>query len=176
MLAMARPTYFMPVHGEAMHLREHAQLARQMGIPDERIFVVDNGDTLVMADHKVRLGEPIESGIVYVDGLSVTDADPVVLRDRQRLSNDGVITCMVTISHRSRKARGVEVYSRGVSFPNDGEVTREAQEAVRRCVDDRPHEDVGVAQIRRDVRRALSNLIWDKTRTRPMILSFVIEV
>ena len=176
MLAMARPTYFMPVHGEAMHLREHAKLAKQMGMDDEHVLVVENGDTLVMRDHAVRVGEPVESGIVYVDGISVTDADPVVLRDRQRLSNDGVVTCMVTMSHRSRKVRDTEIYSRGVSFPNDGELMKEAHGAVRKCVDEHPKEDVGVAQIRRDVRRELSNLIWKRTHTRPMILSVVMEV
>ncbi|MDO5709225.1 MAG: ribonuclease J, partial [Coriobacteriales bacterium] len=95
MLAMTKPAYFMPVHGEAMHLRAHARLARKMGIPRKHIFIAENGDSLEMSGGKVSWGESVDSGVVYVDGLSVTDADPVVFRDRQRLANGGLITCVV---------------------------------------------------------------------------------
>ncbi|MEE1159281.1 MAG: ribonuclease J, partial [Atopobiaceae bacterium] len=111
MLTMVKPKYFMPVHGEAIHLRAHAKLARAVGIPEKNIFVLDNGDTLELRNHTVRIGEPVDSGVVYVDGLSVTDADPVVLRDRQKLSKDGIVTCVVTVSHRSHKTRAIEIYS-----------------------------------------------------------------
>ena len=74
MLGMARPKNFMPVHGEAVHLRAHAELAQQMGVPANRIFILDNGDTLEMRNGKVTRGKTVESGVVYVDGLSVTDA------------------------------------------------------------------------------------------------------
>lgn len=176
MLAMARPTHFMPVHGEAMQLRAHADLARQMGIPDDRIFVADNGDTLVMRDHSVHVGEPVESGVVYVDGLSVTDADDVVLRDRRKLSADGIVTCVVTVYRRSRKMRDAEIFSRGVSLPDGEERGEEIRSAIRKCVAGRTKSDVGVEQLRRDIRTALSNLFWKRTRTRPMILPVVMEV
>ena len=89
MLAMARPTYFMPVHGEAVHLRAHAKLGEKMGIPRDNIFVIDNGDSLEMRAGKVKRGRAVESGVVYVDGLRIGDTDPIVLRDRQKLANDG---------------------------------------------------------------------------------------
>ncbi|MBP3867261.1 MAG: ribonuclease J, partial [Eggerthellaceae bacterium] len=76
MLAMTKPQNFMPVHGEAVHLRAHAKLARQMGVPEENIFIADNGDTLEMRGGKVTWGVPVDSGVVYVDGLAITDADP----------------------------------------------------------------------------------------------------
>jgi len=175
MLAMASPTYFMPVHGEALHLRAHAQLAKSMGIPRERIFVLDNGDTLEMRDGKVRVGQPVDSGVVYVDGLSVTDADPVVIRDRQKLSQDGIVTCVVTVSHRSHKAQNIEIYSRGVSFANDEELVLDAQDVVRNRVDSNA-ADVGVEQLRRGVRNGLSNFLWNRTHTRPMVIPVVMEV
>ena len=77
LMAMAKPTYFMPVHGEAVHLRAHAQLARKMGIKDDHIFILDNGDTLEMRGGIVKRGAPVESGVVYVDGLRIGDTDPV---------------------------------------------------------------------------------------------------
>ena len=176
MLAMVRPKYFMPVHGEAMHLRAHAGLAREIGIPKENIFVVDNGDTLEMRNHVVRIGTPVESGVVYVDGLSVTDADPVVLRDRQKLSKDGIVTCVVTVSRRHRKARDIEIYSRGVSFANDDELNRDAQEVVRGRVEKNDSTDVTVDQLRRGIRNGLSNFLWNRTHTRPMVITVVLEV
>jgi len=176
MLAMVKPTYFMPVHGEAMHLRAHARLARQMGIPKENIFIADNGDALEMRNHMVRIGDPVDSGVVYVDGLSVTDADPVVLRDRQKLSKDGIVTCVVTVSHRSHNVRDIEIYSRGVSFANDEELARDAQEVVRSRVDKNSDADVGVDQLRRGVRNGLSNFLWNRTHTRPMVIPVVMEV
>ena len=174
MLAMAKPSYFMPVHGEALHLRAHAKLARRMGIAPDHIFVVENGDTLEMRNHVVRLGLPVDSGVVYVDGLSVTDADPVVLRDRQKLSQDGIVTCVVSVSHRSRKVRDVEIYSRGVSFANDEELNLDAQDVVRSRVDG--NTDASVDQLRKSVRNSLSNFLWNRTHTRPMVIPVVMEV
>ncbi len=176
MLSMVRPSYFMPVHGEAIHLRAHAKLARAVGIPEQNIFVVDNGDTLEMRNHKVRIGDPVDSGVVYVDGLSVTDADPVVLRDRQKLSKDGIVTCVVTVSHRSHKTRAIEIYSRGVSFANDDELNRDAQEVVRTRIDRSSEADVGVDQLRKSIRNGLSNFLWSRTHTRPMVIPVVMEV
>jgi ribonuclease J len=137
---------------------------------------VDNGDTLEMRNHVVRIGTPVESGVVYVDGLSVTDADPVVLRDRQKLSKDGIVTCVVTVSRRHRKARDIEIYSRGVSFANDDELNRDAQEVVRGRVEKNDSTDVTVDQLRRGIRNGLSNFLWNRTHTRPMVITVVLEV
>ena len=176
MIAMVHPTYFMPVHGEAMHLRAHANLAAQVGVPRSNIFVIDNGDTLEMKNHKVSLAEPVDSGVVYVDGLSVTDADPVVLRDRQKLSKDGIVTVVVTVSLRSHKVRDIEIYSRGVSFAGDEELNRDAADVVRQRVEKSADADMGVDQIRKGVRNGLSNFLWTRTHTRPMVIPVVMEV
>ncbi|MDJ1121496.1 ribonuclease J [Olsenella sp. YH-ols2217] len=177
MLAMVRPKFFAPVHGEAVHLRAHAKLAISMGIEPDHIFVLDNGDTLEMRDHKVKIGQPVESGVVYVDGMRVSDADPVVLRDRQKLSNDGIVTCVVTVNARTHKALEVDVSARGVSFADDGDVINGAQDAVRATVD-RASEKAGwtVDASRRAVRNSLSNYLWQATHTKPMIVPVVMEV
>ena len=131
MLAMTKPRYFMPVHGEAVHLRAHAKLAESMGMKPSHIFVADNGDTLEMRGGKVSWGKPVDSGVVYVDGLSVTDANPVVFRDRQKLASDGIVTCVVTVQLRSKRVGDVEVACRGVSFADDEQLLSEAQASVK---------------------------------------------
>ena len=100
----------------------------------------------------------------------------MVLRDRQKLSQDGIVTCVVTVSHRSHKARGIEIYSRGVSFANDEELSADAQEVVRNRVDKSSNTDVGIDQLRKGVRNSLSNFLWNRTHTRPMVIPVVMEV
>ena len=176
MLAMAKPTNFMPVHGEALHLRAHAALARTMGWDSQHIFVLDNGDSLEMREGRVRCGAAVESGTVYVDGGLVGDTEPQVLRDRQRLSQDGIVSCVVAVNARSRKAEDVQISSRGVSFANDEDLQRELDTLVRKTVERDGQSRVPVESTRKDVRNALSNLLWAKTHTRPMVISVVMEV
>ena len=177
MLAMAKPRYFMPVHGEAQHLRAHAELGVQMGVPAERVFVLDNGDSLEMVRHKVRRGRAVESGVVYVDGGTVTEANPMVLRDRQKLGADGVVSCTVVVSKRSGSVSAVEVFGRGVSSSTDELLGGEAQKLVRAQVEKLAGSDgSSIEALRRGVRNTLSNLLWNKTHTRPMIIPVVMEV
>ena len=176
MLAMTHPTYFMPAHGEAIHLRAHAKLAVQMGIPEENIFVEDNGDTLEMRGGVVRRGVPVESGIVYVDGLRIGDTEPAVLRDRQKLSQDGIVTCVIAISSRSHKVDEVEISSRGVSFANDDELINGAQESVRASINNASSGGSSIESLRKTARNNLSNYLWNKTHTRPMVIPVVMEV
>lgn len=179
MLAMTKPSYFMPIHGEAVHLRAHAELAKQMGIADDHIFIADNGDALEMRGGKVAWGEPVESGVVYVDGLSVTDADPVVFRDRQRLASGGLVTCVVTISaRRKRQTIGEVVISgKGISFSEDEELLLGAQEYVREHVGNAAVlEGASVESLQKTTRNCLSNYLWNKTHTRPMVIPVVMEV
>lgn len=176
MLAMAKPRYFAPIHGEAVHLRAHAKLAESMGIPRDHIFISDNGDVLEVRGGKVSWGSPVESGVVYVDGLSVTDADPVVFRDRQKLASDGIVSCVVTVSARNRKVGDVEVACRGVSFLSE-EFTLEAQDIVRSAIQDGVEKDgATIDSLRKLARTRLSNYVWNKTRTRPMVIPVVMEV
>lgn len=178
MLAMAHPRFFMPVHGEAQHLRAHAELGVQMGVPRSHVFVLDNGDSLEMVRHKVRRGRGVESGVVYVDGGTVTEADPVVLRDRQKLGADGVITATVVVSKRGRSVSAVEVLGRGLSSSAEGLLQDEARDVVVSQIGKLlgSGDGASVDALRRGVRNALSNLLWNRTRTRPMIIPVVMEV
>ena len=177
MLAMAHPTYFMPVHGEAVHLRAHAQLAYDMGYDREHVLVADNGDTLVMRNGKVNLGEPIESGVIYVDGLHIGEADPVVLRDRQKLASDGIVTCVIAVSSRNHKVHEVDVSTRGVSFTDDADFGEEAAAVVREAVAEaNKGGKVSSSSISKIARSSLLKHLWSKTHTRPMVIPVVMEV
>ena len=178
MLGMAKPTYFMPVHGEAVHLRAHAQLAQKMCIPDDRIFIMDNGDSLEMRDGKVKRGRAVESGVVYVDGLRIGDTDPIVLRDRQKLANDGMVTIVATMSTKRKRIEGIELSARGVSFTIDDEFTRDVTDTIMKMVEKGSFNftSSGTEALRKAVRDSLSNFIWNRTKTRPMIIPVVMEV
>ena len=177
MLAMTKPANFMPVHGEAVHLRAHARLAEQMGLDQRNIFVADNGDSLEMYDGKVRWGAPVASGVVYVEGRAVTGDDPVVFRDRQKLSDDGVISCVVAIAAKTRTVQSVEIVARGVSFAGDLELMAEAREYVGEQMGKAAeHRDTGIASLSKSARNCVSNYFWNRTHTRPMIIPVVVEV
>jgi ribonuclease J len=178
MLAMARPTYFMPVHGEAVHLRAHAKLGEKMGIPRDNIFVIDNGDSLEMRAGKVKRGRSVESGVVYVDGLRIGDTDPIVLRDRQKLANDGMVTVVATMSTKRKKIEAIEVSGRGVSFTIDDEFTSDASDSIMKMIEKGSFNftSSGTDALRKAVRDSLSNFIWNRTHTRPMIIPVVMEV
>lgn len=178
LMAMAKPTYFMPVHGEAVHLRAHARLARKMGIKDDHIFILDNGDTLEMRGGIVKRGTPVESGVVYVDGLRIGDTDPIVLRDRQKLANDGMVTAVAIVSLKHKKIEAIEFSGRGVSFAIDDQFSEDASTSIMKTIEKGKFSftSSGSDAIRKAVRDSLSNFIWSRTRTRPMIIPVVMEV
>lgn len=178
LMAMAKPTYFMPVHGEAVHLRAHSQLARKMGLKDDHIFILDNGDTLEMRGGIVKRGTPVESGVVYVDGLRIGDTDPIVLRDRQKLANDGMVTAVAIVSLKHKKIEAIEFSGRGVSFAIDDQFSEDASAAIMKTIEKGKFSftSSGSDAIRKAVRDSLSNFIWSRTRTRPMIIPVVMEV
>lgn len=178
LMAMAKPTYFMPVHGEAVHLRAHAQLARKMGLKEDHIFILDNGDTLEMRGGIVKRGTPVESGVVYVDGLRIGDTDPIVLRDRQKLANDGMVTAVAIVSLKHKKIEAIEFSGRGVSFAIDDLFSEDASASIMKTIEKGKFSftSSGSDAIRKAVRDSLSNFIWSRTRTRPMIIPVVMEV
>ena len=178
MLAMCKPTYFMPVHGEAVHLRAHARLARMLGMRDDHIFVLDNGESLEMRGGTVKRGPSVESGVVYVDGLRIGDTDPIVLRDRQKLANDGMVTAVAIVSLKRKKIDAIEFSGRGVSFAVDDDFTEDASASIMKTIEKGSfnYTASGTDALRKAVRDSLSNFIWSRTHTRPMIIPVVMEV
>ncbi len=177
MMALTKPRHVMPVHGEAMHLRAHAELAQKMGIPQENIFVAANGDTLEMRGGKIKVGAPVEAGVIYVDGLRIGDTNQVVLRDRKKLSEDGIVTAVVTLSKETGVFIDAQVVARGVSFDlTDNDVLNDVTDRLRRSLAKHastPRNNEADAKLVRDV---LASYLWESQHCRPMIVPFVMEV
>ena len=178
MIAMTKPTFIMPIHGEAMHLRAHALLGEKMGIPKANIFILDNGGSLEMRSGKVRVGESVESGIVYVDGLHVGDGDPNVLRDRKRIAQDGTVTCVAAVSFGKKpQVESITFESRGVSDPEGALLGADAERQVASTLANKLADGMrDTDALEKAMRNSLSNYLWKGTRTRPVVVPIVVEV
>ena len=177
MLSMVKPRFFLPVHGETKHLRAHARLAAAVGVERGNIFLLENGDSLVMKDHEVTRGETFEAGIIYVDGLSVGDTDKVVLRDRQVLASDGIATVAIMLDTKKKRVVGdMELVMRGIAVGDDEELMQEAHEAVLDAIENIRGHAVETSIVQRAVREALSKLLWARCHRRPMVIPVIMEV
>jgi len=178
MLTIAQPKNFMPVHGEAQHLRAHAKLAQDVGIPKQNIFVLDNGDSLLVDQNSVVRGEQVESGVVYVDGLSVGDVSAVVLKDRQTLASDGIVTVVCMIRRRDSTVVGTpEIIMRGVSGGDDLDLIKDAVLVAEKTVTNFAHEHRNnPSRLKRALRESLSSFLWDRCRRRPMIIPIIMDI
>lgn len=178
MLTMVKPNAFMPVHGEASHLRAHAKLAEATGVEAENIFVMENGDSLIVSADSYELGEGVQSGVVYVDGLSVGDTSQDVLDERNALGSQGFASIAIALSFSKHKMVGrPQVEMHGITGGDDSHLIREATGAVENAV--KPVIAKGNASMR-DVRKAardtLLSLLWARTKQRPMVIVNLLEV
>lgn len=179
MLNLVQPTYFMPIHGETRHLVAHARLAESVGMYDEDVFVLDNGDCLQIDAKGARVRERVEHGVVYVDGIGVGDVGNVVLRDRQLLAQDGIATIVITIDGQTGRPIGEpELVTRGIVFGTEGEqLLADARARVAKTLAKTAKEGTtDQAVIKNAVRESLSGLLWERIRRRPMIIPVVMEV
>jgi ribonuclease J len=179
MLNMVRPQYFIPVHGEYRMLIKHAQLAEQLGMSREDIFVAENGSVIEFTRHGASIAGKVSAGKVLIDGLGVGDVGNIVLRDRKQLSQDGILIVVMTIS-RSTGAivAGPDVVTRGFVYVRESEtMLDEAKEKVRQTMTRlRENRVTEWAVLKGQVREALSKHFYEKTRRRPMILPIIQEV
>jgi ribonuclease J len=176
LINLVRPKYFIPVHGELRHLRSHANLAEQLGIPRENIAVVENGTVLTFdAKGNMTIGDRIPGGYVFVDGSGVGDIGPAVMRDRETLARDGVVVVNAVISSRTREVLAdPEIISRGFVFLRDADdLMDSARQTIRRVLQQNPSANGNKYELVQD---ALGKLFYNETKRRPMIFAFVNEV
>ncbi|MGE5379801.1 MAG: ribonuclease J [Methylocystaceae bacterium] len=179
MLGMIKPRYFVPTHGEYRHLMKHAKLAESMGIPSQRIFVIENGQVLEVTKKKAGVVSRVTAGRVLVDGLGVGDVGNIVLRDRKQLSQDGIIIVVVTLNKEDGiVVAGPDIVTRGFVYVRESEQLIEdakikVKEALDACTIKRVTE---WAAIKAQVRDTLSKYLYEQTRRRPMILPIIMEV
>src|SRR3954449_11478323 len=173
-LGLLRPRAVMPVHGEFRMLAAHARLAQEAGVPASGIILADNGDVVELSREGVRIADKVEAGMTYVDGLGVGDLSDVALRDRRHLSEDGVLIVVTTLATNGVSAP--ELISRGFAENDDelfSEMRSEVNDIVRELLADDMRE---VKLLQEHIHDGLGQLIYDRTRRRPMILPIVIEV
>jgi len=178
-LALTKPKYFIPVHGEYRHLIAHSETAKLMGVPKENIFKLENGKILEMDKNSAEFTGMVQSGIILVDGLGIGDVGNVVLRDRQHLSQDGLIIVVLTMNGGSGEViAGPDVISRGFVYVRESEnVMDEIKAVVRHEV--HKCEEQGIrdwATIKNSIRENLREYIFSKTKRNPMIIPIIMEV
>jgi ribonuclease J len=180
MLNLLRPQYFVPVHGEYRHQHIHAELARQSGIGDECIFILENGDVLEIDEDNADIVDKVPTGMVFVDGYEIGDAGGLVLRDRQQLAGDGILIAVVTIDGQTGDTVAPpELVARG--FLHDDERLKDVLEECSTALDElmdglgKVHV-TGQRLIKEDIKEKLAELVYSSTRRRPLILPVVVEV
>ena len=178
-LALTKPKYFIPVHGEYRHLIAHSETAKSMGIPKENIFKLENGKILEMDRYGAAFNGQVQAGVILVDGLGVGDVGNVVLRDRQHLSQDGLIIVVLTMNGATGEIiAGPDIISRGFVYVKESEnVMEEIKNVARHEVYKfEMRETKDWSTIKNALRENLKDYIFAKTKRNPMILPIVMEV
>jgi len=179
MLALVRPTAVMPVHGEFRMLAAHAQLARESGVAEENIILAENGSVVELTDGKVKIVDRVTAGMTFVDGLGVGDVHDVALRDRRRLSEDGILIVVATLSGSDGQGSltaAPELIARGFGDGADAlldELRAEAERVLNELLADDISE---IKLLQEHLHDALGGIVYDRTRRRPMILPVLVEV
>ncbi|MFC1921108.1 ribonuclease J [Chloroflexota bacterium] len=178
LLNLVKPKFFMPIHGEYRHLTLHGKLAESVGIPEDNIFVLEDGDVLELNAESGKVAEKISASNVYVDGLSVGDIGSVVLRDRRMLSKDGIVMVIIAINRQTGKLVGrPDIVSRGfVDTRESKEMINESRDLVAKVLDHGGARPADWGFINTKVRDTLNKYYYDQTRRRPMVLPFMVKV
>ncbi|MFR5876455.1 MAG: ribonuclease J [Eubacterium sp.] len=179
MMGLVNPKFFIPVHGEQKHLAKHAMLAESMGIPKENIYIGDIGKSIEVSVDGIKPVADVPSGEIYVDGYGVGDVGNVVLNDRKRLSQDGIIIVVATIdAHSGVIVSGPDIVSRGFVFVRENEeLMNSARDLACRVFDeqyDRRYHDWN--SVKSKMRDEISHLMYEKTKRSPMILPIFMEI
>lgn len=176
-LSIVKPRAFMPVHGEATHLRAHARLAEDTGVAPENVFVLENGDCLELTAKGIQRSEGVQSGIVYVDGLSVGDTSQDVLNQRNQLGNQGIAVVAFAVSFSKKELIGeVQLDMRGITGGDDYYLADEACATIKNAMRKALSKNGGPKELRKIARDSLLSLLWERTKQRPMVIVNLLEV
>lgn len=179
MLNLTQPEYVMPFHGDHKRIRRHAELAEAVGVPAENIFRGENGLPLEIDERGARFGEPVQSGMIFVDGMEIGDVADVALRDRRMLSADGIFVVVATISEQDgTSVADPEVIFRGVSFREEAdELMDDIRDAVEASLERASQEQIReIDLVQQMLHDDLAQFVYDRIKRRPMVLPVVVEV
>ena len=179
MLSLTKPKYFMPVHGEYRFLKQHGELATSIGMKKENIFIMENGRTLEISKDDAKITTQVPSGMVLVDGLGVGDVGNIVLRDRQLLSENGVIIIVVSLDRKTSKVvSGPDIVTRGFVYVRESEdlmdeIKNVACQELDRCEREYIRE---WSNIKSNLKETIMRYVYSKTKRQPMVLPILMDV
>lgn len=179
MYALLKPRFSLPVHGEYRHRMAQRGLAMAVGIPEENILMMSSGDVVELSQDSCKITGHVEAGGVFVDGLGVGDVGNIVLRDRQSLSQNGIIIVTMSLQHGTNKLlSGPDIVSRGFVYVREsGDLMHEATHVVREAVSDCLHAKINDwSKIKNMIRDSLSDFLWKRMKRNPVILPIIMEV
>lgn len=177
--SLVRPKFAVPVHGEYRHLQGQSQVAQQMGVPKDNVKILQSGDVLELKADSAKIVDKVRAQGIMVDGLGVGDVGNIVLRDRQHLSENGLLVVVLTLEKGSNMIlAGPDIVSRGFVYVRESEnLMDECREIVNIALDrlyDRGITDWG--RMKTEIKDALNDFLWKKTKRNPMILPIIMEV
>ena len=179
MQTLVRPKYFIPVHGEYRHLKQHGELANSIGVPKSNILIPEIGDVIEVTRNSIKKSGSVISGQIFVDGLGVGDVGNIVIRDRKHLSQDGILTVVVTLSKENKAIiAGPDIISRGFVYVRESEkLMDEARDIVRNVFDKCEEQKItDWSTLKSTVRDELRAFLYEKTKRKPMILPIIMEI
>ncbi|WP_260858002.1 ribonuclease J [Bacillus sp. FJAT-22090] len=178
MLTLMKPKYFVPIHGEYRMLHQHRLLAQSVGVKEENIFIVNNGDVVDIMDSTAIQTRSVEAGNVFVDGFGIGDVGEIILRDRKLLSEDGMLVIVTTLSKSQGKIiSGPDTISRGFVYgPESGELISEVNQTVRATISKMKDKNRNQRVLKQNIKKSVEQLLYSRTKRKPMILPIMIEV
>lgn len=178
-ISLTRPKFFIPVHGEYRHLKQHANLARSLGMKEDNIFVMENGRVLELTRNGARINGVVAAGKVLVDGLGVGDVGNIVLKDRKHLAQDGLMVVVITVEGETGKlVAGPDIISRGFVYVKESEMLMDeargmVKATIARCEE---RNTTDWSAIKWEIKESLREFLYEKTKRNPMILPVIMEV
>ena len=177
MFALTKPKYFIPVHGEYRKLIAHASTAKMMGVEQENIFILNNGKVLELSEEEGKITGSVQSGKIMIDGLGVGDVGNIVLKDRQHLSQDGLIVVVVSINSEGQVVSGPDIISRGFVYVRESEnLMEEIKQVVRNTLETLQDNHVKEwSTIKATIKDKIRDYLFQKNKRNPMVLPIIIE-
>ncbi len=179
MLNLVKPKYFIPIHGEYRHLIKNSQMALEMGMPSDRPLLVKNGDTICFEDRKAEFGDPVQIGRILVDGKGVGDVGELVLRDRRKLSGDGMVIALLAVNEQTGEIiYGPDIISRGFVFEDQsGFILEDAKSIVLEVFDEiEKPAHIDWTEVAPDIKRRLKHFFFKVIKRSPLILPIIIPL
>ena len=175
---LVKPKYFMPVHGEFRHLKQHSNLAQSLGMSEQDIFLMENGQVLELSRKKAQITGSVQSGSILIDGLGVGDVGNIVLRDRKHLSEDGLIVVVAVLNSKGKVVCEPDVISRGFVYVKEAETLMDemrviAKESIEKGMNKKKNS---YNAIKNSIKDELGSYVYQKTKRKPMILPVIIEI